>query len=83
MDNILDVIITGSGPCGLACGIEAKKKGFNYKILEKGSIANTIRRYPTNMTFFSTSDSWNWTISNSQPQAPTCVPHGRRQWNIT
>ena len=54
--NLYDVIIIGSGPCGLSCGIEAKKRGLDHLILEKGSIANTIRRYPTNMTFFSTAD---------------------------
>jgi thioredoxin reductase (NADPH) len=51
-----DVIIIGAGPIGLACGIEAKKAGLNYLILEKGCLVNSIFNYPLNMTFFSTSD---------------------------
>jgi thioredoxin reductase (NADPH) len=54
--EIYDVVIIGAGPCGLACGIEAKKNNLSYIILEKGSIAESIRRYPKNMTFFSTSE---------------------------
>lgn len=52
----LDVIIIGAGPVGLACGIEAKKHGLNYLLIEKGSLVNSIFNYPTNMTFFSTSE---------------------------
>lgn len=51
-----DVIVIGGGPIGLACGIEAKKAGLPYLILEKGCLVNSIYRYPLNMTFFSTSD---------------------------
>jgi thioredoxin reductase (NADPH) len=55
--NTYDVIIVGAGPCGLACGIEAGQAGLNYLILDKGSITESIRRYPTNMIFFSTSEN--------------------------
>lgn len=51
-----DVVIIGAGPIGLACGIEAEKKNFNYLILDKGPLVNSIYNYPLNMTFFSTSD---------------------------
>lgn len=54
--TIYDVLIVGAGPCGLSCGIEAKKNGLNYAILDKGSITESIRRYPINMTFFSSAD---------------------------
>ncbi len=50
-----DVIIIGGGPIGLACGIEATKRGLRYRILEKGCLVNAIYNYPKNMTFFSTS----------------------------
>jgi thioredoxin reductase (NADPH) len=56
MKKILDLIIIGGGPIGLACGIEAQKAGLNYLILEKGALTNSIYNYPVNMTFFSTSD---------------------------
>ncbi|MEZ5056477.1 MAG: YpdA family putative bacillithiol disulfide reductase [Saprospiraceae bacterium] len=51
----LDVIIVGAGPTGLSCGIEAKKAGLNFLILEKGVLVNSLFHFPTNMTFFSTS----------------------------
>lgn len=54
--TIYDVLIVGAGPCGLSCGIEAKKNGLSYAILDKGSITESIRRYPVDMTFFSSAD---------------------------
>ena len=49
-----DLIIIGAGPSGLACAIEAKKKGLSLLVLDKGSVADAIRRFPVDMTFFST-----------------------------
>lgn len=51
-----DLLIIGSGPIGLACGIEAKKAGLSYVIIEKGCLVNSLYNYPVNMTFFSTSE---------------------------
>src|SRR5271169_5755481 len=56
MHGILDILIIGSGPIGLACGLEAKKAGLRYLILEKGVLVNSLYHYPANMTFFSTSE---------------------------
>ncbi len=56
MENNFDVIIIGAGPIGLSCGIEAEKRKLNYLIIEKGCLVNSLFNYPTNMTFFSTSD---------------------------
>jgi thioredoxin reductase (NADPH) len=50
-----DLIIIGAGPIGLTVGIEAKKAGLDYLIIEKGMLVNTVFRFPTNMTFFSSS----------------------------
>ena len=52
-----EIIIVGGGPNGLACAIEALNKGFKVLVLEKGTIAESIRRYPKQMTFFSTADN--------------------------
>jgi thioredoxin reductase (NADPH) len=54
--NFYDVLIVGAGPIGLACGIEAKRRNLTYLLIEKGCLVNSIFNYPTNMTFFSTSD---------------------------
>ncbi len=51
-----DLIIIGGGPIGIACGLEAKKKGLDYLILEKGPIVNSLFNYPINMQFFSSSE---------------------------
>lgn len=53
--EILDLLIIGAGPSGLACAIEAEKNGLRYLVLEKGVLVNSIFRFPANMTFFSTS----------------------------
>lgn len=52
----LDVLIIGAGPIGLACGIEAEKKGLSYLIVDKGCLVNSLYHYPQNMTFFSTAE---------------------------
>ena len=54
--NNYDLIIIGAGPIGLACGIAARKKKLKYLIIDKGCLVNSLFHYPTNMTFFSTSD---------------------------
>lgn len=51
-----DVVIVGGGPIGIACGLEAKKKGLSYLIIEKGPIVNSLFNYPINMQFFSSSE---------------------------
>jgi thioredoxin reductase (NADPH) len=51
-----DVIIIGGGPIGIACGLEAQKKGLSYVIIEKGCIVNSLYNYPLNMQFFSSSE---------------------------
>ncbi len=53
---MLDVLIVGAGPIGMACGIAAQKRGLSYLIVEKGCLVNAIYHYPANMTFFSTAD---------------------------
>ena len=52
----LDILIVGGGPIGIACGLQAKKKGLNYLIIEKGPIVNSLFNYPVNMQFFSSSE---------------------------
>lgn len=52
----LDILIIGGGPIGIACGLEAKKIGLSYVIIEKGPIVNSLFNYPVNMQFFSSSE---------------------------
>ncbi len=54
--KVYDIIIVGAGPIGLSCAIEAQKAGLDYVVLEKGVLVNSLFNFPTNMTFFSTSN---------------------------
>ena len=51
-----DLIIVGGGPAGLAAALEAKRRSLSCLVLERGSIANTIKAYPLARLLFSTSD---------------------------
>lgn len=53
---MLDVVIIGGGPIGIACGLEAQQNRLSYLILEKGPIVNSLYNYPVNMQFFSSSE---------------------------
>lgn len=48
-------IIVGAGPCGLSCALELQRYNIKPLIIEKGNIVETIYRFPTHQTFFSTS----------------------------
>src|SRR5687767_14622336 len=54
MEAILDLIIIGAGPSGLATAIEAERSGLRYVVLEKGCITNSIFHFPSQMVFFTT-----------------------------
>lgn len=51
---MLDVLVIGAGPTGLACAIEAMRSNFNVLVVEKGCLVNSIFSYPPGMTFFTT-----------------------------
>jgi thioredoxin reductase (NADPH) len=83
MGDILDILIIGAGPIGLACGLEAKKAGLSYLILEKGVIVNSLYHYPSNMTFFSTSERLEigdipFVSNNVKPTRPEALEYYRR-----
>ena len=80
---MVDVIIIGAGPIGLACGIEAKKRGLKYMIFDKGVMVNSLYNYPLNMTFFSTSDKLEigdipFISHNSKPTRAEALEYYRR-----
>ena len=51
---MLDVLIIGAGPVGLACALETQRQGLTVAVVEKGALVNSLVGYPTNMEFFST-----------------------------
>ncbi len=51
---MFDLLIIGAGPSGLSCAIEAQRAGLSTVVLEKGSVVDAIRRFPTGLVWFST-----------------------------
>src|ERR1044071_9960854 len=51
---MLDLLIIGAGPAGLSAAEAAVQAGLDYVVIEKGTIANTIRQYPVGRAMFST-----------------------------
>jgi len=51
---MLDLLIIGAGPAGLSAAEAAQQHGLEYLVIEKGTIANTIRQYPVGRSMFST-----------------------------
>src|SRR6201997_4983560 len=52
--EIVDLLVIGAGPTGLACAIEAQRAGFTALLVDKGCLCNSLFHYPANMTFFTT-----------------------------
>lgn len=80
---MLDALIIGGGPIGIACGLNAKKAGLNFLIVEKGCLTNSIYNYPATMTFFSTSEKLEiggipFVTTNNKPTRDEALEYYRR-----
>jgi len=53
---MLDLLIVGGGPCGLAAAISAQRAGLQALVVEGASVVSTIAHYPTYVRFFSTAE---------------------------
>ena len=51
---LYDLLVIGSGPTGMACAIEAQRRGFTALLVDKGCLCNSLFHYPAHMTFFTT-----------------------------
>jgi len=83
IEKIVDLIIIGGGPIGIACGIAAKNAGLSHLILEKGCLANSIYNYPQGMTFFSTAERLEigghpFISTNPKPKRAEALEYYRR-----
>ena len=56
MSEVLDLVIVGGGPCGLAASISAQRAGLETVVIEGASVVSTIAHYPTYVRFFSTAE---------------------------
>ncbi|MEO6149902.1 MAG: YpdA family putative bacillithiol disulfide reductase [Mucilaginibacter sp.] len=80
---MLDILIIGGGPIGLACGLAAQKAGLSFVIVEKGCLVNSVYNYPYTMTFFSTSVHLEiggipFVTTNNKPNRAQALEYYRR-----
>ena len=80
---MIDVLIIGGGPIGIACALECKKQHWNYIVIEKGALTNSLFNYPKHMTFFSTSekleiDNIPFISKNPKPNRDEALEYYRR-----
>ncbi|MCP4903708.1 MAG: NAD(P)-binding domain-containing protein [bacterium] len=45
-EDLLDVVIIGAGPAGLAASLAAKERGLRFETLEQESLGGTVAHYP-------------------------------------
>ena len=56
-DDILDLLIVGAGPTGIAIGAEARRAGLERVLLvDRGPLCAAIVQFPVGMIFFTTRD---------------------------
>jgi len=67
MSDQLDLLIIGAGPAGLSAADVAATEGLSYLVIEKGTIANTIRQYPVGRTMFSTPNELEMRVGSLKP----------------
>jgi len=80
---MLDAVVIGAGPTGLACGIELGKRGLTAVLIEKGCVVNSLYNYPTNLVFFTTPElleigSIPMTAMNEKPTRNEALKYYRR-----
>lgn len=55
-DDVLDLLVVGAGPTGIAIGAEAVRRGVGVLVMDRGPLTAAIQGYPTFMEFFTTRD---------------------------
>ena len=81
--DLIDIAVIGAGPCGLAVGAAARKKGLTAVLFDKGCITASVVGYPYYMRFFSTSDHLEvagipWAIPEKNPSRQEALVYYRR-----
>ncbi|MGD2120238.1 MAG: YpdA family putative bacillithiol disulfide reductase [Gemmatimonadota bacterium] len=81
--DAIDIAVVGAGPCGIAAGAAAVKKGFTTILFDKGCVGASLVDYPYYMRFFSTSDRLEiagipWAIPEKNPSRQEALVYYRR-----
>ncbi|HEX5759855.1 MAG TPA: YpdA family putative bacillithiol disulfide reductase [Thermoanaerobaculia bacterium] len=53
---LLDLLVIGAGPTGIAIGAEARQAGLDVLLVDRGPLTAAIQAYPTFLEFFTTRD---------------------------
>ena len=83
MTKSLDIAVVGAGPCGIAVGAAAVRKGLSVGLYDKGCITSSLVKYPYYMTFFSTAEKLEianvpFTIAGHKPTRQEALVYYRR-----
>jgi len=54
--EVLDLLVVGGGPTGIAIGAEARKAGLEVLLVDRGPLLANLLEFPTYMSFFTTRD---------------------------
>jgi thioredoxin reductase (NADPH) len=54
--ELLDLLVVGAGPTGIAIGAEARKAGLSVLLVDRGPLVGNLLGFPTYMSFFTTRD---------------------------
>lgn len=52
--QILDLLVVGAGPTGIAVGAEAKRRGLSTLLVDQGPLCASLQAYPADLEFFTT-----------------------------
>ena len=56
VEEVLDLLVVGAGPTGLAIGAAAREADLEVLLVDRGPLCNAIVHFPTSMGFFTTRD---------------------------
>ena len=54
--ELLDLLVVGAGPTGIAIGAECRRTGLSVLLVDRGPVTAAIQSYPTFLEFFTTRD---------------------------
>lgn len=52
-DSLLDILVVGAGPCGIAVGVAARQHGLSCLLVDRGAVTQGMIEHPTYVTYFS------------------------------
>jgi thioredoxin reductase (NADPH) len=52
--EVLDLLVVGAGPTGIAVGAEATRRGLATLVVDQGRLCASLQAYPTDLVFFTT-----------------------------